>query len=44
MTPFNALYGYDLDLRIDIRPKDSVIKGEVPATYDQITRLTELRQ
>jgi len=44
MTPFKALYGYDPDLRIDISPEDSAIKGEAPAAYDRITRLTELRQ
>ena len=44
MTPFNALYGYDPDLRIDIRPEDSATKGEAPAAHDRITRLTELRQ
>jgi len=27
MTPFKALYGYDPDLRIDISPEDSAIKG-----------------
>ena len=44
MTPFNALYGYDPDLRIDTSPKDSAIKGEALAAYDWIIRLTELRQ
>ena len=43
MTPFNALYGYDPDLRIDIRPEDSATKGEVPVAHDRITRFTELR-
>ncbi len=44
ITPFKALYGYDPDLRIDISPEDSTIKGEAPAAHDRITRLTELRQ
>jgi hypothetical protein len=44
MTPFKALYGYDPDLRIDISPEDSAIKGEAPAAHDRITRLTKLRQ
>ena len=43
ITPFKALYGYDLNLWINISPEDNVIKGEVLTAYDQIIRLTKLR-
>jgi hypothetical protein len=36
-----ALYGYNLELRFDIR--DAATKGEVPAARDRILRLQELR-
>ena len=47
MTPFQALYGYDPDLRIDIdipSTVDSAIKGEAPAAYDRVRRLSDLRE
>jgi hypothetical protein len=45
ITPFQALYGYDPELRIDLASaEDSAKKGEAPAAYDRIQRLTELRQ
>ena len=48
MSPFKALYGYDPDLRTDLRtntsPEDSASRGEAPVAYDRIARLTELRQ
>ena len=37
ITPFKALYGYDLKLRFDV--KDAATKGEAPATCDRIVRL-----
>ena len=53
MSPFKALYSYDPDLRTDLRtnlrtelpisPEDSASRGEVPAVYNRIARLTELR-
>jgi hypothetical protein len=45
ITPFRALYGYDPELRVDITSaEDTASKGEAPAVYDRITRLTELRE
>jgi len=45
ITPFQALYGYDPKLRIDITSaKDVASKGEVPVAHDRIARLTELRE
>jgi transposase InsO family protein len=45
ITPFQALYGYDPDLRIDINSAaDSATKGEAPAAYERIIRLHELRE
>jgi hypothetical protein len=45
ITPFKALYGYDPKLRVDLASaEDSTKKGEAPAAYDRIQRLTELRQ
>ena len=47
MTPFQALYGYDPDLRIDIdipSTVDSAIKGEAPAAHERIRRLNDLRE
>jgi hypothetical protein len=45
ITPFRALYSYDPELRVDITSaKDSTSKGEAPAAYNRILRLTELRE
>ena len=41
ITPFIALYGYDLELRFDV--EDTATPGEAPAARDCITRLQELR-
>ena len=43
ITLFQALYGYDPELRINITSaKDTASKGEAPAAHDQIACLTEL--
>ena len=45
ITPFQALYGYDPELRVNINSaKDTASKGEALAAHDRITRLTELRE
>ena len=45
MTPFKVLYGYDLELRIDITSaKDTATKGEAPAIQYRILRLHELQE
>ena len=45
ITPFQALYSYDPELRADITStEDSASKGEVLAAHDRISRLTELRE
>ena len=36
-TPFMALYGYNLELKFDI--KDAATKGETPAAYNRILHL-----
>ena len=41
ITPFIALYGYNLELRFDA--EDTATKGEIPAVKDRIIRLQELR-
>ena len=47
MSPFKALYGYDPDLRTDLRtntsPEDSASRGEALAAYNRIVGLIELR-
>src|SRR5436190_23806648 len=40
ITPFRALYGYDLELRFDI--EDTATLGEALATRDRIIQLQEL--
>ena len=45
ITPFQALYGYNPELQIDITSaKDTARKGEAPAAHDRITCLTELQE
>ena len=34
ITPFKALYGYDPELRFDV--KDTATKGEAPAAKDRV--------
>ena len=42
MSPFKALYGYDLEFHVDIA--DDVPEGEIPAAKDRVRKLHELRQ
>jgi hypothetical protein len=37
ITPFRALYGYDLELRFDV--EDAATLGEAPAACDRVLRL-----
>ena len=43
ITPFWALYGYDLELQVNITStKDTASKGEALVAHNWITRLMEL--
>ena len=41
ISPFQALYGYDPELRFDI--EDNINQGEAPAARDRILQLKKLR-
>ncbi len=42
MTPFKYIYGYDLELHIDVG--DDVPKGEISLAKERIQKLKELYQ
>ena len=41
--PIMTLYGYNLELRINIDAMDTITTEEAPAAHQQIVRLQELR-
>jgi len=42
MSPNRLLFGFDCNIRMDIA--DNVIEKRIPAAYDRVQKLYELRQ